>query len=325
VLVVVFLLLAFGIKGCLDSRKDNALKDYNRNVTAVIKDSDGSVGRPFFQLMSNAQRRASDLQVQVNQLRLAADEDVNRAKGFDPPGDMNPAQRNLELVLNLRAEALRKIAGDVPVALGRGAASQQAIDRIAGQMQAFLASDVVYSQRVAPSIKDALDENGVKGQQISGSQFMPNVSWLSPQFVASSLGRSAGATGTTGQPAPGLHGHGLTSTSVGATALQPEAPGVVNRVPASANVAFTVKFANQGDNDETNVKVSLKVSGGGKNIAQTKTISQTKAKTESTVTIPLGQAPPVGQATTVTVNVEKVPGETNTDNNHSSYTVIFTQ
>jgi hypothetical protein len=325
VLVVVFLLLAFGVKGCLDSRKSNALKDYNRDVTAVIKDSDQSVGKPFFQLMSNAQRRASDLQVQVNQLRLAADDDVNRAKGFDPPGDMAPAQRNLELVLNLRADGLRKIANDIPTALGRGAASQQALNRIAGEMQGFLASDVVYSQRVAPLIKQTLDDNGVNGQQISGSQFMPNVSWLSPQFVANSFGKGSSSSGTGGTVAPGLHGHGLVSTSVGNVVLQPEAPGVVNRVPASANVAFTVKFANQGDNDESNVKVSLKVSGGGKNIAQTKTISQTKAKTESTVTIPLGQAPPVGQATTVTVNVEKVPGETNTDNNHSTYTVIFTQ
>ena len=39
-------------------------------------------------------------------------------------------------------------------------------------MQAFLASDVVYSQRVAPLIKDALDKNDVKGQQIAGSRFM---------------------------------------------------------------------------------------------------------------------------------------------------------
>ena len=59
--------------------------------------------------------------------------------------------------------------------------------------------------------------------------------------------------------APGLHGHGLLSTSVGAVTLQPAAPGVVNRVPWSANPTITVKFANQGDNDESNVKVSVSV------------------------------------------------------------------
>jgi hypothetical protein len=323
VLVVLGILVVFGVKGCLDSRASNSLKDYNRNVTAVIKDSDGSVGQPFFQLMGNGAQQASQLQVQVNQLRLAADEDVNRAKAFAVPGAMAPAHRNLELVLNLRAGALRKIADEIPSALGRGQTSDSAVTQIAAEMEAFLTSDVVYSQRVAPLIKDALDASGIKGQQISGSRFLVNLAWLSPQTVGDRLGRSGGAAG--GAPAPGLHGHGLLSTSVGTTTLQPEAPGVVNRVPASPTLAFTVKFANQGDNDESNVKVSIRVRGGGKDISQTRTIGQTKAKSEATVSIPLGQTPPVGQASTVTVSIARVPGEQKVDNNRSTYTVIFTQ
>ena len=60
-LIVLAFLIVLGFKGCLDSRKDNALKDYNRNVTAVVTDSDQSVGKPFFQRMANggATRRAS--------------------------------------------------------------------------------------------------------------------------------------------------------------------------------------------------------------------------------------------------------------------------
>jgi hypothetical protein len=324
VLVVLFILVVFGFKGCLDSRNSNALKDYNRNVTAVIKDSDGAVGQPFFQLMGNGAQQAAQLQVQVNQLRVAADQDVNRAKAFSVPGSMAASQRNLELVLNLRAGALRKIADRIPSALGRGQTSDAAVTQIAAQMEAFLASDVVYSQRVAPLIKDALDASGIKGQQISGSRFLVNMAWLSPQTVGDRLGRSTGGT-TGGAPAPGLHGHGLLSTSVGTNTLAPEAPGVVNRVPASPTLAFTVKFANQGDNDETNVKISIRVRGGGKDISQTKTISQTKAKSPATVSIPLGQTPPVGQASTVTVSIARVPGEQKVDNNRSTYTVIFTQ
>ena len=237
-LVVLAFVIVLGFKGCLDSRKDNALKDYNRNVTAVINDSDQSVGKPFFQRMANGARNSQELQVQVNQLRLAAEDDVKRAKAFDVPGDMTAAQRNLELVLNLRAEALTKIADQIPAALGRGQTSEDAIARIAGEMQLPLSSDVVYAERVAPLIKDALDKNDVKGQQIAGSRFMNDISWLSPATVASGLGRSAGGsstTGTSGTPAPGLHGHGLDATSIGATTLQPEAPGVVNRVPWSNN------------------------------------------------------------------------------------------
>jgi hypothetical protein len=328
-LVVLAFVIVLGFKGCLDSRKDNQLKDYNRNVTAVINDSDQSVGKPFFQRMANGSRNSQALGVQINQLRVAAEDDVKRAKAFAVPGDMTPAQRNLELVLNLRAEGLTKIADQIPAALGRGQASEDAVTKIAGEMQNFLASDVVYAARVAPLIKDALDQNDIKGQQITGSRFMSDVSWLAPATVATRLGRSAGGTtgtGTSGPAAPGLHGHGLLGTSIGAVALQPEAPGVVNHPAWSANPTITVKFANQGDNDESNVKVSVSVKpAGGKAITATKTIGQTKAKTDSTVNISLGAAPPAGSATTLSVLIAKVNGEKKTDNNRSSYTVIFTK
>ena len=99
---------------------------------------------------------------------------------------------------------------------------------------------------------------------------------------------------------------------------------MVNRVPWSANPTITVKFANQGENDESNVKVSVSVKATtAKSIAVTKTIAQTKSKTTATVNIPLGQAPPAGVPTTTIVSVAKVPGETNTPNNRSTYTVIF--
>ncbi len=321
--LLVFILLAIGVNSCRNSAKENGLKDYNRNVTAVIKDSDAQVGAPFFQLLNNAQRQSSDLRLQVNQLRLAADEDVKRAKAFDVPGDMTAAQRNLELVLGLRADALRRIAEQIPSALGRGQASTQAIANISAQMQAFLASDVVYSQRVAPLIRDGLDSAGVSGQAIAGSRFIPDVSWLAPTTVATKLGRGSGTTaGATGAVAPGLHGHGIVSVTAGDVTLQPG--GTVNRVPA-ANTSFTVNFANQGDNDEQNVKVGLRVRGGGKSIVQNKTIGTTKSKANASVTIPLGQTPPVGQAATVTVSIAPVPGEKNTTNNRQQYTVIFTR
>ena len=68
-----------------------------------------------------------------------------------------------------------------------------------------------------------------------------------------------------------------------------------------------------------------RVRGGGKSIVQNKTIGSTKSKADGSVTIPLGQSPPVGQAATVTVSIAPVPGEKNTTNNRQQYTVIFTR
>jgi hypothetical protein len=319
--LLLIVLIVLGVNGCLNSRQSRALKDYNRNVTAIISDSDNMVMKPFFELIAKGASQGNDLQVQVNQLRAAADEDAKRARGLSPPGDVKDAQPYLEQVLNFRAEGLHKIADQIPTALGNGEPARLATNQIAGEMQLFLASDVVYSQRTAQLIKQGLDAAGVHGQTIATSSSLRDLAWLSPATVASRLGSGATAgSGSGGAVKPGLHGHGLLSVAIGSTLLQPGS--VVNRIPAGA-VTFTVKFANQGDNDETNVRVNVTIKGAAKPIVVLKTVPQTKSKTTSTVQIPLGKSPPVGAAVTVTVAVAKVPGEKNTTNNSQDYTVLF--
>ncbi len=322
--LILLILIILGVKGCTDSAQENALKDYNRDVTAVVTDSDRDVGRAFFQLLNGGAQQASDLQVQVNELRLAADEDLNRAEAFDVPDEMGPAQRNLELTLSLRAEGLRKIAEALPTALGRGQPAERAIETIGGEMQAFLASDVVYDMRVAPLIKQTLDEEGISGQRIADSQFMTDISWLSPETVANRLGAEAGSSGQSGEVAPGTHGHGLSSVAVGDVTLQPSP--AVNRVPVSGGgVTFTVSFENQGENDERNVRVTVTLRGGSRPITARRTVSQTTAGSPAEVEIPLGATPPIGQAVTAEVVVAAVRGEEKTDNNRQRYTIIFTR
>ena len=321
--LLLLILLVVGVRSCQNSRKENSLKDYNRDVTAVIKSSDDDVMRPFFGLMSNGAQEGQDLQVQVNQLRQQADDLANRAEHFPVPGEMSDAQNDLLMVLNFRRQGLARIADAIPAAQGRGVPAEQAVNRIAANTQLFLASDVVYSQRVAPYIKEALDKNGVSGQTIATSRSLPSVEWLSPQYVADRLGSEAAGTTTSGGVAPGLHGHGLVSVSANNVTLQPG--GVINRVPVTGGVTFVVGFQNQGDNNERNVRVTVTVRGGPKPITAQKVEPQTTAKQSAQVSIPLGATPPTGQATTVEVVVNRVPGERNTTNNRQSYTVLFTR
>ena len=80
-------------------------------------------------------------------------------------------------------------------------------------MQIFLASDVVYSQRVAPLIVQALDETGIKGQTIPESKSLPGYTWLAPDTVAEGDRRHAPAaarrTGGSSCPEGTACGHGL--------------------------------------------------------------------------------------------------------------------
>ena len=190
--LVLLILIVLGVRGCVNSRQENALRDYNRDVTAVITDSDREVMQPFFSAAdATARSEGQDLQVQVNQLRQGADDDVTRAEGFDVPDEMAEAQDNLLLVLNLRAEAIRKIADKIPTAQGRGTPARRAVEQIAGQMQAPLASDVVYSQRVAPHIKESLDDAGIEGQTIATSRSLRDLAWLNPDVVEERLGSAS--------------------------------------------------------------------------------------------------------------------------------------
>jgi hypothetical protein len=320
--VLVLILLVLGVRGCLNSRTSNNLKDYNRNVAAIVSDSDDQVSKRLFELLAGGQNtNVTDLEQNVNQVRVTADEDVKRARALDVPGDMDDAQLHLLDVLTFRADGVRRIAEDLPSLEGDQA--EDAANRIAGQMSAFLASDVIYSQRVVPFIDQALRDHDISDQPTVASTFLPDTQWLDPAFVRRQLtGKGAGKTNST--PAPGTHGHGLLGVAVGTTNLVPD---TTNRVAAPANPVFNVKFANQGENDEFDVNVKVSVSGGtGRPINVQKRVDQTASGGgEITVQVPLGTTPPVGDPVRVTVQIVPVPGEVNTDNNSQTYTVIFSR
>lgn len=327
--VLVFIVLAFGVNACLDSRAKNRVEQYNRDVASVITDSDRNVSRPFFQTIAQGGQSPVELESQVNQLRGVADGQVDQAEGFDVPDELRDAQHNLLLALSMRASALGKIAGEVRTALADGEQSSRAVNQIAAQMQQFLASDVIYDTRVVPFLQEVLEEKKVGDRETQAGQFLPNLDWLQPNTVGTRLGAE-----TTSDPngdaaaddqnvAPGLHGHGLVSVAVGDTALQPGES--VNRIPAGSNISFRVTFANQGDNNERNVAVTVRIRGSGvKTVTERRRVPQTTAGANAEATIPLKSAPPIGQAVRIEVSVARVPGEEKTDNNTQTYPAIFT-
>jgi hypothetical protein len=322
VALLVIILLVVGINSCRNSARNNALRDYNRDVGAIASESD-EVGQQLFSTLAQQSLQPVDQQTQINQIRVKAQQQARRARDLDVPGDMKDAQANLLLALDFRADAIAKIATRIPPARGdQEGAAEAALDQITGEMQAFLASDVIYLKRVVPFISEALADADIGGQRIVGGRFMDDITWLESGNVARRLGAQA-AGGTSNEPlAPGRHGHGLVSVSVGNTTLQPQP--ATNRIPATSGVTFTVRFQNQGENEETGVRVRVRVRPQtGKAISVTRTVDQTNPGAEASVNIPLGQAPPTGTSTTVTVEVLRVRGETNVDNNAQDYTVLF--
>jgi len=320
-LVVVILLIVL-IQGCLSSQKEDSLKSYNTNTGRIVAQSD-SVGTQLFRDLSKGGANPQNLQVQVNALRGDAEQQVEAANKLDVPDEMKQAQQDFILALELRRDALTKIASELPAALSKQASSSgPAIAQITGQMQAFLASDVVYSLRVAPLIAKALDDNGIGGQRIAQSRFLGDpLSWLDKSVVSQRLSGAGAGAAASAKAAPGLHGHSLDSVSVAGTDLSPDS---ANRIPSSPPPTFTVNYTNSGENDEKGVQIQVSITGAGAPINLTKTVDTTAGESGS-AELALTTAPPTGQPVTIKATVKPVAGEKKVDNNSQSYPAVFTK
>ncbi len=319
VAIVLLIVIVLLINGCLKSEKQQSLKDYNREVSAIAQESDAQVSHPLFvALTDSSSKSALDVEQQVDELLKQAQAIAARAKGLSVPSEMASAQRDLLLALDLRVEGMSKIAELVPTALGGQA--KQASAKIAGDMEIFLASDVIYSQRVAPLIQQTLTGNGITGLSTASTRFLPNVGWLEPASTLSRItGQSSSSSSSTGL-APGTHGSALLGVSVGTNALQPEP--ALNHISAGANPTFTVNVEDSGENKETDVKVEVTVTAAGKQYKASHIIDSTQPGAKYNVEVTVVGVPQ-GQAAKVEAYVVPVPGETDVENNKASYLAIF--
>jgi len=314
--VVLLIVIILIVNGCLKSQKQQGLKDYNRNVSQIARESDERVSRPFFETLSGAgAKSALSAEVQVDQLRILAQSLANHAGSLSVPGDMTGAQRNFTLTQNLRVEGLTKVAAQLPTALG--AQGKQAITLIAGDMEIFLASDVIYSQRVAPLIQQTLASNGIHGVATASSHFLPNLGWLDPTTAE---GRITGKGASASAPVTGNHGSALKGVSVGPTTLEGEP--TLNHITGGGNPTFTVQVENSGESAETNVKVNVAVTVSGKQITASHVIEKTEPGKTASVDIPVTGIP-LGAAAKIEVNVEAVPGENDLENNKGTFLAVF--
>jgi hypothetical protein len=320
---LILVLIVVGVNGCVKSRAKNALRDYNRDVAAIVSDSNTQVSKPLFQDLANGAGSPQGLYQNVNSIAAEAQDVYSRAKALSVPGDMRDAQYHLLLALSLRLEGVNKIANDVPNLSGND--KRAAVRRIAADMRLFLASDVLFAQRIDPYILQVLGEHDISGQTVQASQFLPDDTWLDADSVGDRLG-VAGATATGGAGSntscPGICGHGLVSVAVGGATLQPGT--TPNRVTADATSAFTVTFQNQGTVDEYEVPVTLTAtgSGSGRPITSHKTVDTTKAGQTVSTSLRLGANPPANPVR-IKVTIGKVAGEKTLDNNSQTYLVIF--
>jgi hypothetical protein len=322
--ILVLILLVFGVRGCLDARQERAYKDYAGEV-AELAQSSKQQSDAFFGLLRSGGGGAVEVEQQVNGFRAEAETLVERAQDADPPGELEEANRYFVDTLEFRRDAIAQIGDLIPSALGDDGANE-AVQQIATQMLQFLASDVIYVQRVVPNLQGPLEEEEVLAEvSIAPSQFLPDTDWLRTTTVADRINRIKGGGGSAdGEVAPGLHGTGVTGVTVQPGGQSLAAGGAVE-LTAAENLAFDVQVQNQGENEERDVVVRVTISGAGRPLEFEERIDTIAAGATETVRIAIADAPPTGRPLEVRVETEPVPGEEKTDNNSLSGRAVFSE
>ena len=264
--VLVLILLVFVVNACQDSRHKNALKDYNR---ADLRDRRRVRRRRSARRSSSCspgrQRVAAGPADEHLRLPRAGRAAVRPGRGARRAGRHEGRPAVAADRARVRRDGLDKIAsGSAPRSATRATAADAAIEQIAGQMQAFLASDVAWTDARDPAHQGRARRDGDRrpaDRQLRSS--CRTSRWLQPadrrrRCSTSSSPSSGGSGERRSRPAPGLHGTGLDATVVrrhDAAARRHEPAR-----PTRRTSAFTVKFTNQGENDEFDIKVTLRIS-----------------------------------------------------------------
>ena len=318
--IVVLILLFLAFRGCLDARKERAFKNYVSDLSALTAETK-QLSDSFFGALDAGGGQDGDisLESEVNGNRGTAQSLYDRAQGLDAPDEISGAQAQVVLAYDLRRDALDSIANQLPAALGNKGANK-AINSIAEQMKVFLASDVLYD-RARFEIEQALEnEEIVVDDGVPESEFLPtgnnDPDYLSSDEIGSLLSGAGGSSSGGGAGAncdPGddlTHGLGLVSTTAQpiGTVLQPGATTTL----AADSVEFEVAVQNQGDADESGIKVSL-----GGDFSGTQTINSITAGETQSVTIVPKPSPSAGETGSLEVTVDTVCGEQVAENNSS--------
>lgn len=312
--LLILILLALAVRGCLNAREDRAVRDYVRDVASIVNETN-QTGATFFERLANrGTLSVTEFVDEVNADRSAVDNYRSRIDALDAPGDMARAQATLEDVYEMRASAMNTIAEQLRTALGEQG-REKALQRITRQMSVLYSSDFMYTLLAQARINRVLEERGIGDTEAPASQFVPEgTRWLDEAQVSSALGVSGSSDG--GEADDDLrHGTGLVGASISGVDLQPD---VTNVVSVEGTPELTVQVQNQGEAEETDVGISVTVGEGS---PLTDTITSIAAEVTDSVTIPLTPTP--SGPTTITVEVAAVPGEQFVENNTATYEVDF--
>lgn len=322
--IVILILIVIAFRGCLNARKDRALENYVSDVSSITAETK-QVSDSFFGLFGGQGAKVAQdttLQNEINGDVGTLQDLLDRAQGLDAPGSLGGAQQQIALSYQLRQNALAGIAAQI----GKtgGAKAKKATDAIYTQIRVLSASDILYA-RARDQIEQALaDEDVVVDGGVPESKFLPDdPNYLIPMVTADAVSGAGIGGGTTSNAQCENDGlsHGVALVD-GGTTLQPSGTALSGGGSVAApggDDSIQLSVQNQGEADESNVKVTVSGDGG---VSGSGTIDSLAAGETQTVDVPI-QAPSAGTSVEITADVATVPCEQIDTNNKATYSVTF--
>jgi hypothetical protein len=320
--IAVILGLVLWVDSCQGKSKQDEYAAYAEKVKAIAAVDKGTA-KEFSTTLLQPGLKQTDL---VDKLQSYANQEqqaFTQAQEIRAPGPLRAYHQNLVDAIELRYKGFSDL-GDTLAAAGALKNATGTAAKLTSGGQLLTASDVVWLQLYTQPSTERLKEQGVTGVVIPSSTLVDNPDLLSARSFALLLQRLGGAS--TGGTPSGKHGDGIIGTRVTPQGLNLD-PNNANTVKVTSDLAFSVTVENSGDFQELNVLVTLTINTGtGKAVAKRDTIDAIASGAQHTVTFTGFDIPAsaFGAKSTVTVLVARVPGELNTSNNKSTYSVFFT-
>ncbi|HEX9380086.1 MAG TPA: hypothetical protein VF891_01195 [Gaiellaceae bacterium] len=322
-LILAAVLLVVLARGCASSSKHDRYAKYIEDVRGIAGRS-GEIGKELNSTLAATGIKESALEGKIKGYAAQEQQEVAQARDLDPPGPLRVEHDHLIEILQLRASALSRLADAFrQTATAKNATTSGRL--IADQARLLVASDVNWDFYFRDPTQRELERQGIRDiGGVPDSNIFPNPDSASTPAMMVVWQRVHGAA--TGGTPGGKHGSALVSVTAlpDGKRLDPTGAASDNEITASTDLAFRVAVEDSGDFQEFNVGVTLTIQRSPKSIVKTKKIAVINAGATVNVTFTdIDLTGLFGLPTTISVDIEPVPGEAKTDNNSAEYKVIF--
>jgi hypothetical protein len=313
--IVLAVILILVVQSCRSNQKQSEYEGYVDDVSGAASASE-ELGGQLNTSLTTPGITLEDLRGDVEGLRDQQEQLLRSAQELQPPGPLLEQQESLVEAMQFRVNGLAGLATAL-TQVAQSSNAEQTGAALATQAQRLVASDIVYADAFQEPTALMLEEEGIVDVAVPGSKFVQN-----PEFASPTAWNLIVERLTQSPQAGGLHGNGIQAVRWLPGGEQLSATED-NTVVASDRLAFEVVVENSGDSQETQVRVRLVIQQNPA-IRQERVIDLINPGETKTVRFSDIESVTFSTRTTLMVNVEPVPGETNEGNNSAQYRVIFT-